>query len=97
MPLRGSPACTSSLRPDLGPSAAAFSPASRCPGRFYAVAECFFASLKKERIRKRIHNTRATAAVDVSDYNESIRNPRRRHSHIGGVSPDDFETAAKRR
>jgi putative transposase len=62
-----------------------------------AVAESFFASLKKERIKKRIYNTRAMATIDVSDYIESFYNPRRRHSHIGGVSPDDFEAAAKRR
>ena len=62
-----------------------------------AVAESFFASLKKERIKKRIYNTRDSATGDVSDYIESFYNPRRRHSHIGGVSPDDFETAAKRR
>jgi putative transposase len=62
-----------------------------------AVAESFFASLKKERIKKRIYNTRTMATIDVSDDIESFYNPRRRHSHIGGVSPDDFETAAKRR
>ena len=62
-----------------------------------AVAESFFASLKKERIKKRIYHTRDMATIDVSDYIESFYNPRRRHSHIGGVSPDDFETAAKRR
>lgn len=62
-----------------------------------AAAESFFASLKKERIKKRIYNTRDMAAIAVSDYIESFYNPRRRHSHIGGVSPDDFETAAKGR
>lgn len=62
-----------------------------------AVAESFFASLKKERIKKRIYTTRDMATAEVSDYIESFYNPRRRHSHIGGVSPDDFETAAKRR
>jgi putative transposase len=62
-----------------------------------AVAESFFASLKKERIKKRIYNTREMATIDVSDYIESFYNPRRRHSHIGGVSPDDFETATSRR
>lgn len=62
-----------------------------------AVAESFFASLKKERIKKRIYKTREMATIDVCDYIESFYNPQRRHSHIGGVSPDDFETAAKRR
>lgn len=62
-----------------------------------AVAESFFASLKKERIKKRIYNTREMAAINVTDYIESFYNPKRRHSYIGGVSLDDFETAAKRR
>jgi putative transposase len=62
-----------------------------------AVAESFFASLKKERIKKRIYNTRDLATADVSEYIEGFYNPRRRHGHIGGVSPDDFEAAVKRR
>ncbi len=61
-----------------------------------AVAESFFASLRKERIKKRIYNTRTAAEIDISDYIESLYNPRRRHSHIGVISPDDFEVAAKR-
>jgi transposase InsO family protein len=61
-----------------------------------AVAGSFFASLSKERIKKRIYNTREMATIDVSDYIEAFYNPPRRHSHIGGVSPDDFEAAAKR-
>ena len=51
-----------------------------------AVAESFFASLKKERIKKRIYNTRAMATIDVSDYIESFYNPQRRHSHLGGLT-----------
>lgn len=62
-----------------------------------AVAESFFASLKKERIKKRIYTTRDIASAEVFDYIESFYNPRRRHSHIGGVSPDDFENTARRR
>lgn len=42
-----------------------------------AVAESFFASLKKERIKKRIYNTRDMATIDISDYIESFYNPRR--------------------
>lgn len=61
-----------------------------------AVAESFFASLKKERIKKRIYTTREMATIDVSDYIESFYNPQCRHSHIGGVRPDAFEITAKR-
>jgi putative transposase len=61
-----------------------------------AVAESFFASLKKERIKKRIYVNRVTAIEDVRDYIDSFYNPVRRHRHLGGVSPDFFEANAKR-
>ena len=57
-----------------------------------AVAESFFGSLKKERIKKRIYKNRDVATADVSDYIESFYNPERRHQHLGGVSPEVFET-----
>jgi putative transposase len=37
-----------------------------------AVAESFFGSLKKERIKKRIYRNRELATADVSDYIESF-------------------------
>jgi putative transposase len=61
-----------------------------------AVAESFFASLKKERIKKRIYNNRDQAIAEVSDYIDSFYNPIRRHRHLGGVSPEEFEATAKR-
>ena len=60
-----------------------------------AVAEFFFSSLKKERIKKRIYKTRDMARSDVFDYIEMFYNQTRRHSHLGGVSPEAFETASK--
>lgn len=57
-----------------------------------AVAESFFGSLKKERVKKRIYRNRDVATADVSDYIESFYNPARRHQHLGGVSPEVFET-----
>ncbi len=59
-----------------------------------AVAESFFSSLKKERIKKRIYKTREMARADVFDYIEVFYNRSRRHSHLGGVSPEAFETAS---
>jgi putative transposase len=59
-----------------------------------AVAESFFSSLKKERIRKRIYKTRDLARADVFDYIEVFYNRTRRHSHLGGVSGEAFESAA---
>lgn len=60
-----------------------------------AVAESFFSSLKKERIKKRIYKTREMARADVFDYIEMFYNQTRRHSHLGGVSPEAFERASK--
>lgn len=56
-----------------------------------AVAESFFSGLKKERIKKRIYRNREVATNDVSDYIESFYNRKRRHQHLGGVSPAEFE------
>ena len=60
-----------------------------------AVAESFFSSLKKERIKKRIYKTRELAKADIFDYIEVFYNRKRRHSHLGGVSPMTFEQASK--
>ena len=59
-----------------------------------AVAESFFSSLKKERVRRRIYPTREDGRADVFDYIEVFYNRSRRHSHIGGVSPAAFEKAS---
>jgi transposase InsO family protein len=62
------------------------------------ICEAFdFSSLKKERIKKKIYRTRELAQAEISDYIESFYNPTRRHSHLGGVSPEEFERAGRRR
>ena len=61
-----------------------------------AVAESFFSSLKKERIKKRIYADRATAVEDMAEYIEQFYNPVRRHSYLGGVSPEEFEAVNRR-
>src|SRR5713226_5625217 len=62
-----------------------------------AVAESFFSSLKKERIKKQIYKNRELALNDVADYIDQFYNRTRRHSHLGGVSPEQFEAAQKPR
>jgi putative transposase len=59
-----------------------------------AVAESFFGSLKKERIRKQVYRTRDLAKADIFEYIEMFYNRTRRHSHLGGVSPETFEAAS---
>jgi putative transposase len=62
-----------------------------------AVAESFFSSLKKERIRKQIYKNRELALADVRDYIDTFYNRTRRHSHLGGLSPEQFEAVHNRR
>jgi putative transposase len=62
-----------------------------------AVAESFFSSLKKKRIKKQIYRDRDTATRDIGDYIESFYNRTRRHSHLGGVSPETFGATHRRR
>jgi len=59
-----------------------------------AVAESFFSSLKKERIKKRIYTSRALAMAEIDDYIETFYNRTRRHSHLSGVSPETFEAVS---
>lgn len=61
------------------------------------IAESFFSSLKKERIRKKVYRTRELAKADIFDYIEVFYNRTRRHSHLDGVSPETFEAASNPR
>jgi len=62
-----------------------------------AVAESFFGSLKKERIKKHIYRNRDMATDDIADYIVRFYNRTRRHSHLGGMSPEQFEAAHRQR
>jgi putative transposase len=59
-----------------------------------AVAESFFSSLKKERVRRKVYHSVEEAKAEVFDYIEMFYNPRRRHSHLGDISPEAFERAS---
>ncbi len=56
-----------------------------------AVVESFFATLKRERIKRRKYRTRDEARADVFDYIERFYNRKRRHGTIGNISPVEFE------
>ena len=43
------------------------------------------------RIRRRNYATRNAARADIFDFIELFYNSHRRHSHVGGVSPPQFE------
>lgn len=56
-----------------------------------AVAEAFFATIKRELLRGRRFATRAEASSAIFEWIEVFYNRRRRHTTIGGVSPAEFE------
>jgi putative transposase len=56
-----------------------------------AVAESFFATLKKELIHRRTWPTKAKLRTEVFDYIEVFYNRQRRHSTLGQLSPTQFE------
>jgi putative transposase len=56
-----------------------------------AVAESFFATLKKELVRRRSWPNRRELQSAVFDYIESFYNRERRHSTLGYLSPREFE------
>ena len=57
-----------------------------------AVAESFFATLKKELIHGRTWPSKAELRTEVFEYIEVFFNRRRRHSTLGFLSPAQFET-----
>jgi putative transposase len=61
-----------------------------------AVAESFFATLKKELIRRRTWPTRRELIGELFHYIEAFYNPTRRHSTLGCLSPAQFELRASR-
>ena len=58
-----------------------------------AVAESFFATLKKECILRKPFATRTAAYDAIASYIDGFYNPVRKHSALGYMSPIDFERA----
>ena len=56
-----------------------------------AVAESFYAILKKEKIRRIKYKTRADARLATFNYIEMLYNPKRRHTHNNRVAPTVYE------
>lgn len=61
-----------------------------------AVAESFFATLKKELIHGRSWPSKAELRTEVFEYIEIFYNRRRRHSTLGFLSPAQFEQTQDR-
>jgi transposase InsO family protein len=62
-----------------------------------AVAESFFATLKKELIHGRSWPSKAELRTEVFEYIEVFFNRRRRHSTLGMLSPAQFEKKTTRK
>ncbi len=60
-----------------------------------AVAESFFATIKKELIHRRSWPTKAELRTEVFDYIEVFYNRERRHSRLGMLSPVNFENSTR--
>jgi putative transposase len=56
-----------------------------------AVAESFFATIKKELVHRRTWPTRSELTSEIFEYIEAFYNPTRRHSTLGYLSPAQFE------
>ena len=64
-----------------------------CRGDAYhnAVAETFFATLKKELVNRRSWPSRRELQSAVFEYIEAFDNRQRRHSTLGMLSPAEYE------
>ena len=58
-----------------------------------SVAESFFSSLKKKRVRDRVYGSHEEARSDLFNYIEMFYNRQRRHEHLDGLAPMMFEAA----
>ncbi len=56
-----------------------------------AVAESFFATIKAELVDRQAWPTRAGVHAVIFEWIEGWYNPRRRHSGLGYLGPDEFE------
>jgi putative transposase len=63
------------------------------PGTAYdnAVAESFFATIKREHLRRFRFRNHAEATEAIAEWIENFYNRERRHSFLGHLSPAEFE------
>jgi putative transposase len=88
---RGSTYASSAYRAALATHGAMASMSKKGDCWDNAVAESFFASIKRGRLDQRIHLTRTDAVFGVANYIDAFYNTSRRHSTVGYVSPIEFE------
>jgi len=56
-----------------------------------APVESVISTIKNELVNRHRFRTRDQARLAVFDYIETFYNPRRRHSSLGQLAPDEYE------
>jgi transposase InsO family protein len=62
-----------------------------------AACESVISTLKEEWIKRHTYESRDQARLSIFRYIETFYNPRRRHSSLGGISPDGYERRFQKR
>lgn len=62
-----------------------------------AACESCISTLKEEWIKRHRYRSRDEARLSIFRYIETFYNPRRRHSSLGGISPDEYEKRCQQR
>jgi putative transposase len=62
-----------------------------------AACESCISTLKEEWIKRHRYQSRDEARLSIFRYVETFYNPRRRHSSLGGISPDEYELRFQKR
>jgi putative transposase len=88
---RGSPYASEEYRVALAERGIVASMSRRGDCYDNAVAESFFATLKTEHVDHETYVDHVSGHASLADYIERFYNPARRHSHLGYVSPIEFE------
>jgi putative transposase len=92
---RGSPYASDDYRSELRANCVRRSMSGKGDCWDNAVAESFFATLRAELVDHERFPTRQVAIDAIADYIDNFYNVERRHSHLGYLSPIEFELRSR--
>jgi putative transposase len=61
-----------------------------------AACESCIGTITVEWIKRHRYTSRDQARLSIFQYIETFYNPRRRHTSLGGISPDEYERRCQR-